>query len=255
LKERQMIMKYTGIADKLGIFAMAFCLAAPMGLTALPASAEDKSVEMPFEISANVALTSDYRFRGLTQTKEHPATQGGLDLSAGPVYLGVWGSGVDFGDSDAASVEIDVYGGVTYEFKGIGVDLGLIYYTYPGAASSLNYDYVEGKIALSYSPFESVSLGVGYNYSPDYFGASGEYHYPNASVEVSVPDLPVTLSGTYGYSDIDNATAFGAPSYSDWSVGLAMTYKQVELKVQYIDNDLSGDSGDPAVVFTASASF
>jgi len=248
-----MIMKYACSVEKMSIFTMFFCLATPMGLTTLPAAAQ--SSDIPLEVSANIALTSDYRFRGLTQTGEHPATQGGLDLSSGPFYLGVWGSGVDFNDGDQASAEIDLYSGVTYEFNQIGVDLGFIYYTYPGAASALNYDFVEGKVALSYSPLESVSLGVGYNYSPDYFGASGEYHYPNASVEVSVPDLPVTLSGTYGYSDIDNAAAFGAPSYSDWSVGLAMTYKQVELKVQYIDNDLSGDAGDPAVVFTASASF
>jgi uncharacterized protein (TIGR02001 family) len=258
-----MHMNYTSNAQNLSIFVRNTAFALPLLIAVSPAIAADDGPSIPGELSANVALTTDYRFRGISQTGDNPAIQGGLDYSVGvaegvSLYVGAWGSSVDFNDGDQAQVEIDYYGGVTFEIKGIGIDIGLIYYSYPGASSGLNYDYVEGKIELSYSPIESLTLGVGYNYSPDYFGSSGDFHYPHASVEFT-PDLglplPITLSATYGYNSIDSAAAFGAPSYSDWSIGIATTYKIVELKLQYIDNDLSGSIGDPTAVFTISASF
>ncbi len=254
---------YTLNDHNLSIFVWNTALALPLMVAASAAVAAEGGPSIPGELSANVAFATDYRFRGISQTGKNPAIQGGLDYSVDVadgvgVYIGAWGSSVDFNDGDQAQVEIDYYGGVTFEIKGVGVDIGLIYYTYPGASSTLNYDYVEGKIELSYSPIESLTLGIGYNYSPDYFGSSGDFHYPHASVEFT-PDLglplPITLSATYGYNSIDSAAAFGAPSYSDWSVGIATTYKIVELKLQYIDNDLSGSVGNPTAVFTVSASF
>jgi len=80
--------------------------------------------DSPHEFSANVALTTDYRFRGLSQTNEDPAIQGGFDYGysgdALPVsfYAGVWASSLDFdvADPDDADLEIDFYGGFTGEF-------------------------------------------------------------------------------------------------------------------------------------------
>lgn len=253
-----MLVKTTSNACALGILALASAATLPAG-----AAAAEDGPAIPGEFSANVALTTDYRFRGITQTDEGPAVQGGFDYSVGlaepfGLYAGIWASNVDFQDGDQAQIEIDYYGGITAEYEGIGIDLGLIYYTYPGASSGLDYDYLEGKIALSYSPVETVTLGVGYNYSPDYFGSSGDFHYPNASVEYT-PDLglplPLTFSGTYGYNIIDDEAAFGARDYQDWSAGIATSYKFIGLKLQYVDNDLGGSIGDPTAVFTVSASF
>jgi uncharacterized protein (TIGR02001 family) len=267
-KRMRLHMKYTPNAQELSSAAHRTALARtiltlPLLVAVSPAIAAEDGPTIPGEFSANVALTTDYRFRGITQTSDNPAIQGGFDYSIGVaegvgLYAGVWASSVDFSDGDQAQVEIDYYGGVTFDIQGIGVDVGLIYYSYPGASSGLNYDFVEGKIDLSYSPMESLTLGVGYNYSPDYFGSSGHYHYPHASVEYSPTlelPLPVTLSATYGYNAIDDSAAFGARTYHDWSVGIATSYKIIELKLQYIDNDLSGSIGDPTAVFTVSASF
>jgi len=257
-------MKNTSNARFLSTIAAAAALAVPLAVTASPSqAAEEETSLIPGEFSANVALTTDYRFRGISQTDENPAVQGGFDYSvtvADPValYAGIWASSVDFQDGDQAQVEIDYYGGVTAEYMGIGIDVGLIYYTYPGASSGLDYDYLEAMIALSYSPMDGLTLGVGYNYSPDYFGSSGNFHYPNVSAEYA-PDLglplPLAFSATYGYNSIDDEAAFGARTYHDWSVGVATSYKFIELKLQYVDNDLTGAIGDPAAVFTVSASF
>ena len=123
------------------------------------ALAQDKMGGIPGTFSANVGLTSEYLFRGLSQTDDAPALQGGFDYEvslAKPValYLGVWGSNVDFNEGagvDGATIEIDWYGGLRGNIgdTALGWDVGFIYYSYPGAASSLNYDFIEAQAALS----------------------------------------------------------------------------------------------------------
>lgn len=77
-------------------------------------------------ISANVGVVSDYRFRGISQSNEEPALQGGVDYAHDSgVYLGLWGSSVEFGD---ASAEIDLYGGWGGSFNAVDVKFGGVYY-------------------------------------------------------------------------------------------------------------------------------
>ena len=96
---------------------------AVVGLS-LPAKAED--FKFPGTFSANAGLVTEYRFRGLDQSSQKPAIQGGIDwsmetgLNDTSVYLGTWGSNVDFGDGDKASAEIDYYGGITGSFMNVG---------------------------------------------------------------------------------------------------------------------------------------
>jgi uncharacterized protein (TIGR02001 family) len=257
-------MKKASNARAMGIL-LSSVLAGTGMLSVAPARAADDSdfLGIPGEISGNVAFVTDYRFRGITQSDEDPALQGGLDYSVGltdsiGMYLGVWASSVNFNDGDQATVEIDYYGGFTYELSGFSFDLGAIYYSYPAASSSLDYDYIEFAISVGYSPIESVSLSVGYNYSPDYFAGSGDFHYPNAEVEFT-PDLgipvPITLAATVGYSLIDDEAAFGARDYVDWTAGISTEIKGVTLGVYYVDNDLSGSFGDATAVFKVGMNF
>ena len=76
------------------------------------------------EISGNVALTTDYRFRGISQTDRNPAVQGGFDWSHDSgFYLGTWGSNVDF----AGSLELDYYGGYANNINdNLAYDVGVI---------------------------------------------------------------------------------------------------------------------------------
>jgi uncharacterized protein (TIGR02001 family) len=77
---------------------------------------------------------TDYRYRGISQTRLKPALQGGVDYSAGGFYLGAWASTIKWikdagGD---ASAEIDLYGGYKGEIaKDVTFDVGVLTYQYP----------------------------------------------------------------------------------------------------------------------------
>ena len=128
--------------------------------------------------SANVLLTSDYVWRGYTQSLGDPALQGGVDLSHNSgLYVGIWASSINFikdGDpSDGASTEADIYLGYSTELaNGVGVDFGYNRYIYPSANSNLNYDFGEFYTSASYQ-----MLSLSYNYSNDFFGAAGKAHH------------------------------------------------------------------------------
>ena len=89
-------------------------------------------------VSGNVTLTSDYKFRGISQSDESPAIQGGFDLDIGKgFYAGVWGSSVDFDVNEGGydgSLELDYYAGWGGSLgdSGVGIDVGYLYYDYPG---------------------------------------------------------------------------------------------------------------------------
>ena len=109
----------TGIV-KSGLLAVVL-----VGGLALPANAEDKKLSL----SASAALTTDYVFRGISQTAQNPAVQASLDASYGIFYLGAWGSNLDFGAApfgqDIANIEIDYYAGITPTWGGVSFDIEL----------------------------------------------------------------------------------------------------------------------------------
>ncbi|TVR84475.1 MAG: hypothetical protein EA405_01540 [Rhodospirillales bacterium] len=217
------------------------------------AAAETEIGLIPGTISANVTLATDYTFRGISQTDEEPAIQGGFDyevetgLLGTSAYLGIWASNVDFNDGDEASIEVDLYGGFAGAVAGIGWDVGFIYYAYPGAASSLDYDFWEVTTGLSYSPLDRVEVGVRYNYSPDYFGGSGAGHFVEGALSVDLPlpepmatrGLGLSLDGSIGHQWIGGNDTFGTPDYLTWSIGASLSYKFLSLGVAYVDTDLS----------------
>ncbi len=194
-----------------------------------------------FEVSANVGFVSEYSFRGIAQSDEQPAVQGGFDVAhSSGLYAGVWGSNVDFNDDDQAHLEVDLYAGYSGSFKGLSYDLGAIYYAYPGADDSLDYDFYELSFALGYD-FEIFSTSASVNYSPEYFGNSGDALYYAANVDVPLV-YDITLSGHVGYQTIDDNDAFGVPDYTDWSIGLGYNLKGFDISLAYIDTDLDEPS-------------
>ena len=224
-----------------------------------PLSAQAGEKVGDFDLSANVGFFSEYSFRGIAQSNENPAIQGGFDVAHDSgLYTGVWGSNVNFNDGDEAQLEVDVYGGYSGAFGKLDYDIGFIYYAYPGADSSLNYDFVEGAISVGYD-FDAFSASASMNYSPEYFGDSGDALYYAASVDVPLP-ADFTLSAHVGYQEIDDNTAFGVPDYTDWSVGLGYSLAGFDLSLQYIDTDLDEpeectDGCDSRVIFGVSKSF
>lgn len=198
------------------------------------------------EISANVALTSDYVFRGFSQTDEEPAIQGGFDYEhASGFSAGAWASNVDFDDGDEAHIEIDVYAGYAGSLTpDLGWNGGLIYYAYPGADDDLDYDYWEAYAGLSYS-----IASLTYYYSPDFFGSTGDGHYIDLGADVTLP-YEIGLNLHVGYQEIDDLD-----SYVDWKVGLARELYGVSFDVSYHDTDENNDLADERVVFTISKDF
>ncbi len=242
-------------------------MAAAMIAWSAPQAAEPLIDEKAFpgEFSANVALVSEYYFRGISQTDDAPAVQGGFDWSmplseGGPsLYLGVWGSNVDFNEAggvDGATIETDVYGGLSGSMGDIGWDVGIIYYGYPGADSNLNYDFVEGAVALSYD-FGVAAATASVNYSPDYFGKSGNAWYPKLALEAPVGKY-LTLSAHIAKQYIENNAAFGQPNYVDWSVGGTVNVAGFDLNLTYSDTDLNSSECSDAcgmLLFSVSRSF
>lgn len=92
----------------------------------------------PSPVTGNIAIVSDYRFRGLTQTMKRPALQGGFDYAhSSGIYLGNWNSNVSSTIYNNANLEMDFYGGYKRAFGDIGLDVGFIYYAYPGSKMTL----------------------------------------------------------------------------------------------------------------------
>lgn len=188
------------------------------------------------DVTGNVALTSDYVFRGVSQTSENPAISAGVDATFGSFYAGGWASNVDFGDDTDA--EVDVYGGWRSELSGWTVDLGGVAYLYTGQPDSADYDYVELKAAASRA-VGPATLGVAAYWSPDFFGASED---EATYVEANAAFTPVdrwTVSAAVGRqwvsSDLD---------YTTWNAGVAFALTDhLALDVRYHDTD-QHDFGD-----------
>jgi uncharacterized protein (TIGR02001 family) len=182
----------------------------------------------PYWITGNVGLYSQYVFRGISQTNEKPAIQGGFDVGhKSGFYVGTWASNISWlSDSNpdvSASMEWDFYGGYKWSLPAEFVlDLGALYYWYPGTYPSgfTNPDTTELYAALNWK-----MLQVKYSYSVNntfgFSDSSGSYYVEgnvNWDIIDKVNDVigKVTLIGHVGYQSFKN---FGDYSYTDWKVG------------------------------------
>lgn len=195
-------------------------------------------------VSGSATLTSDYVFRGITQSDESPAIQAGVTFDSHGFYADLWGSNVDFNDGDEAQLELDVSGGYKWQMGWLNADAGVIYYAYPGANRALDYDYTELKLSLSGDAGPVTLIGSGY-YSPDYFGGSGDALYLNAAASLPLGKSGFALSAAAGHQWIEDEAAFGAPDYTDWNAGVSYAWDKTVFAISYINTNLSrGDCPD-----------
>lgn len=182
------------------------------------------------EFAFNAAATNDYVFRGASQSDESFALSGGVDMTIGGLYSGVWASTVDFGDDTSA--EIDAYGGFRFESAGFAFDVGAVGYFYAHDAQNSDYDYVEFKAAASRA-VGPVTAGVAAYYSPDFFGVDGEATYLEGNVAFTPMDK-VSVSGALGKQWLDVTG-----DYVTWNVGAAYALTDsLALDVRYHDTDV-----------------
>lgn len=183
--------------------------------------------------SGTATASSDYRFRGVTQTDGGPAIAGSVDWSSGAAYAGVWASNVDFGD-DETKVEVDVYGGMKSSHGAWTVDVGAVAYLYPGAPGGANYDYVEAKLAVSRKAGPLVLTGGAY-WSPEFFGETGEALYLEAAFAADV-GAGVSLSGAVGRQDVSYDG-----DYATWNLGVTVPLGEAaSFDVRWHDTDAHG---------------
>ncbi len=186
-------------------------------------------------ISVNVSAVTDYVVRGISQTNEGGALQGGIDLGMGPGYFGIWASTVDFGNG--TDTEVDVYGGIKPSWMGITFDIGAIAYRYFGQPDDANLGYYEIKGAASYA-FDFAAIGTAIYWSPNFGGAGSieaTYYEINAAVPVPVV-ANLSLTGAYG-----RQTMQGTGDYNTWNVGLNWApISWLSLDGRYWDTDEHG---------------
>lgn len=243
---------------------MAATILAGSVLTAAPALAQDEEASSPITVSGNVALTSDYRFRGVSLSGGDIALQGGVDLAhESGFYVGTWASSIQ-GGTPYGEVELDVYGGWTGAVaEGVTVDVGLLYYIYPTTDDPLNLDpdtdYFEpyASISTTLGPV-GATVGAAYAWDQDALGGNDNL-YIYSDFSLAVPGTPVTATAHLGYTDGVLAPSFLAgtadDSGLDWSLGLtASVYGGLSVGVSYVGTEGPSIDGftDDAIVATLS---
>jgi uncharacterized protein (TIGR02001 family) len=174
-------------------------------------------------VTFNVGLTSDYRYRGISQTRLKPAVQGGIDYSNGPFYLGAWASNIkwikDLGGD--ANVEIDLYGGYKGEIsKELTYDVGVLTYQYPSNKLSPSANTTEIYGALTYGP---ATLKYSHALTNTFANPDSKNSYYldlSAGFELS---KGLTLTPHIGYQKIKGPFS-GVGSYTDISLTLAKDF-------------------------------
>jgi uncharacterized protein (TIGR02001 family) len=223
-----------GVAAALVLFAGQ---AAADGLSTRGSNAEAPETRT-CSTTANVGLTTNYVFRGLSQTLGDAAVQGGVDFSCGRFYGGVWGSNVEFVEP-VANVEIDIYGGFKHTTGPVTWDVGFIYYTYPGQASGFDLDYLELKLGASGDIWRGGTLGGTVFYTPEYFNHGGTAWTLEGTFTQALPKvgmLSPSFSATLGRVNFRDDEI---PSYTYWNVGLTLgLLEKWSLDMRYWDNDL-----------------
>lgn len=183
------------------------------------------------QITANVAVASDYRFRGVSQTQNGPALQGGFDYAhSSGFYVGNWNSSVsNVVYPDSTGVEMDAYAGYRTTIKGFAVDVGSMNYFYSQAAGRFNSNANtnEGYIAVGKGP-----VTVKYSRSfGDYFGTRNSQGSEYVQADLALPVVKnITAEAHVGRTMIANA---GNNDYTDMRVGAVWTVEKFRVGAHY----------------------
>lgn len=191
-------------------------------------------------ISGNVGVTSNYMWRGMTQTKDDGAISAEIDFDYNGFYLGAWAANVDFdGDED---YELDVYIGYGNSIGNFSYDVNYLKFLYPSSDDSTDFD--ELTVGLGYE-IDKLSLGASYSFGvhTENNGAKNDYAEVTASYDFDVVSLDLS------YGDYENTG-------DNYSAGLSKSFdingNAIDLAVAYVDFDSdAGKDGDEDEVFAS----
>jgi uncharacterized protein (TIGR02001 family) len=213
----------------------------------MPALAQDESTP-DLTVTGNAAVVTDYRFRGISQSDKRFALQGGITVThASGFYVSTWGSSIDDYVANGSDQELDLIAGYSKTIGAATVDVGVLYYYYPGSAGA-NTDFVEPYASIK-GTFGPATAKLTANYAPKSRALSvdggltkEDNFYLAGDLSASVPNTPLGLTAHLGHS-------FG-PSYltigkecTDWNIGATYTWSHLTFGVSYVDTDKSSYSG------------
>jgi uncharacterized protein (TIGR02001 family) len=209
-----------------------------LSITAMPAlvHAQDAS-----QLSFNISAASDYRYRGISQTRRQPALQGGADYAfSNGFYLGTWASTIKWiKDSGGSSdVELDLYGGYKGSInESLGYDLGFLHYDYPSNKLNPSANTDELYAAISMGPVTvkySHSLGNLFGFADSknsgYLDISASFDLGNG----------LTLTPHIGRQTVHNNSGF---SYTDYALSLNKDYAGLSFGLSLVGADTSAYAG------------
>jgi uncharacterized protein (TIGR02001 family) len=210
-----------------------------LAATATPAFAQDEA-EGPITVSGGIALTSDYRFRGVSLSGEDFAVQPTLTIShESGLYAGIWGS--NLADTPVyGEIETDLYVGYNTEIaEGTTLDASLIYYWYPDGDNAFGpSDYFETIFKLSHDIGPVTATGtLGYSWDQAAL-ANDDNLYLGLGLSSAIPGTPVTLVSSIGYTDGALGALASGGNYLDWSLGADVAVGPATLGIRYVDTDI-----------------
>ena len=206
---------------KLSTLVAASLLTCASGLT--------MAAESDVSFSGTAAMTTDYRYRGMTQTQSDAAIQVGYGLThSSGLYAGVWGSNVNFGSADP-HLELDPYVGYSTELGSLAskpvLDVGLWYYGYP-SSSDINWLEIYAKLGLKDLVTSGDNLLSTVNYTNDFGGSDENAWYLNTTYNVP---FAAGFGGvaSVGYTKADEEYFNGEDNYFDWKAGVTYSFASV----------------------------
>ena len=236
---------------------VAATLLAGTALAATPALAEETDPPADITVTGNVAIVTDYRFRGLSLSAGDIAVQGSIQLNhSSGLYVGTWASSLEQDALDIyGSSEVDIYAGWTGQVaSGLTADVGLLYYVYPsGSFGDGNVIEPYASLTATVGP-ASAKFGVNYAWKQDSLGGDDNL-YLYTDWTLGVPGTPISLTSHVGYTDgaLSPRLLTGGIAKGGWDYSLsasATLYKGLSLGVSYVTvhgRSIDGFSNDTVV--------
>ncbi|WP_176592066.1 TorF family putative porin [Sphingobium sp. EM0848] len=217
-------------------------LACALAALSAPAFAED-APSSDLTVSGNAAVVTDYRFRGISQTDKRVALQGGITVThSSGFYVSTWGSSIDDYVANGSDQELDLIGGYSKTIGAATVDVGVLYYYYPGSHGA-NTDFVEPYASIK-GTFGPATAKVTVNYAPKQRALSidggltkKDNVYLAGDLTASIPKTPLGVSAHLGHNFGPSLLTFADKGYTDWNIGATYTWGHLTLGVSYVDTD------------------
>jgi uncharacterized protein (TIGR02001 family) len=183
------------------------------------------------DLTGYAVLTTDYVWRGVTQSDGNPAVQLGGDVSFNSgIFAGIWGSTIDIdnGDGRLRDTEVNYYLGYRFDVaRRWTLGVTAIAYTYPGQSGNIDYDYEELILSANFDD----RLWFEYAWSPDLYHTGFESHNVEVFAEFPAGDHLVIGVGA-GYYDVSE---FVGDGYAYWEAGVTWPINRFALDLRYHD--------------------